>query len=81
MSTEYKVIENEREFAKWVRDLHVKYSQDAQIIFISGELGAGKTTFTREWLRLCGEKGRIKSPSFSKSSLKYERTRKSTVHE
>ena len=65
MSTEPKVIENERAFTKWVEDTHRKYRHHAKIIFISGELGAGKTTFTREWLRLCGEKGRIKSPSFS----------------
>lgn len=34
-------------------------------ITLSGNLGAGKTTWVREFLRACGIAGRIKSPSFS----------------
>jgi tRNA threonylcarbamoyladenosine biosynthesis protein TsaE len=34
-------------------------------ITLSGDLGAGKTTWVREFLRACGIAGRIKSPSFS----------------
>lgn len=34
-------------------------------IFIHGNLGAGKTTWVRAFLRACGIEGRIKSPSFS----------------
>jgi len=34
-------------------------------IHLSGELGAGKTAFTRALLRECGIKGRIKSPSYA----------------
>jgi tRNA threonylcarbamoyladenosine biosynthesis protein TsaE len=34
-------------------------------ITLSGNLGAGKTTWVREFLRACGISGRIKSPSFS----------------
>lgn len=34
-------------------------------IFLHGGLGAGKTTWTRYFLRACGVSGRIKSPSFS----------------
>lgn len=34
-------------------------------ILLHGGLGAGKTTWTRYFLRACGVTGRIKSPSFS----------------
>lgn len=34
-------------------------------IHLQGELGAGKTAFTRALLRECGIKGRIKSPSYA----------------
>lgn len=34
-------------------------------IFLHGDLGAGKTTWARAFLRACGVRDRIRSPSFS----------------
>ncbi len=35
------------------------------ILHLQGELGAGKTTFARAWLRARGVDGRIRSPTYS----------------
>lgn len=47
----------------------------AQVITLSGELGAGKTTFAQAFGRACGVKKRLLSPTFALRSL-YKTTAK-----
>lgn len=63
MQTEF-FLENSEATEKWGAALFSKLPNKA-LIFLEGNLGAGKTTFVRGLLRAAGITGAIKSPTYS----------------
>lgn len=57
-------IENEAAMNAFAAKL-AQQVQPPCIIYLQGELGAGKTTLTRGFLRALGYEGKVKSPTFT----------------
>ena len=51
-------------FAKILAD-YIKSSNELNIVYLAGNLGAGKTTLVRQVLMHMGWSGSVKSPTFS----------------
>ncbi len=57
-------IENEAAMYTFAEKLATQVKSPC-IIYLQGELGAGKTTLTRGFLRALGYEGKVKSPTFT----------------
>ncbi len=58
------IINNLKETTSFAKKF-AKLLQGGEIILLNGDLGAGKTTFTRQVLKALGVKGEVTSPTFT----------------
>ena len=57
-------LNNEAATARLAQAL-ATFAQAGDVFFLTGELGAGKTTFTRHFAQALGVVGRVKSPTYT----------------
>ena len=61
------IISEEKHWDIWCARWHAQFVRAGSppwLIFLSGDLGVGKTVFARSWLHCCGITATIRSPSF-----------------
>ena len=64
MSASFQLtLTNEQDTARLAQAL--VQSVKAGLVFLIGDLGAGKTTLTRYWLQTLGHQGAVKSPTYT----------------
>ncbi|MEY8714065.1 tRNA (adenosine(37)-N6)-threonylcarbamoyltransferase complex ATPase subunit type 1 TsaE [Francisella philomiragia] len=58
------IVKNETQMFEFAQE-YAKKLQAGQIIYLHGDLGAGKTTFVKGVLKSLGYKGNVKSPTYT----------------
>lgn len=72
------LIKDETDMFRFAKML-VKHIKAGDIIFLKGDLGAGKTTFVRGFLRALGYTGIVKSPTYTLVET-YSFNNNATIH-
>ncbi|MDD2165261.1 tRNA (adenosine(37)-N6)-threonylcarbamoyltransferase complex ATPase subunit type 1 TsaE [Glaesserella parasuis] len=64
-ATEEEMLNFGQRFAQQLQRYLENHSEKAIVIYLNGELGAGKTTLTRSIVRAFGHNGNVKSPTYT----------------
>ena len=55
---------DETQLVAWIQQITNSFS-DGAVVYLAGDLGAGKTTTARALIQSLGHRGRVKSPTYS----------------
>ena len=65
LQNENILLEFGQHFARAIQDFLNEHPEQGAVIYLNGDLGAGKTTLTRSVVRQFGHQGNVKSPTYT----------------